>query len=96
MQMRWSPAAAEDLQDLFDYIRTDNPSVAQRAAEIIYMRASELGAHPYQGRPGRILGTRELPLPPLPFIVVYRVREDADVIEIINVIHGAQGWPPAS
>jgi len=33
-------------------------------------------------------GTRELPLLPLPFIVVYRVLKD--VVEIANVVHGAQ------
>src|SRR5260370_34065935 len=30
MQIRWSPAAAEDLDQLFDYIRPDNP--VQRSA----------------------------------------------------------------
>jgi len=51
--------------------------------------------HPNQGRQGRVTGTRELALTPLPFIVVYRVRELLDAIEIVNVIHGAQRWPPA-
>ena len=96
MQIRWSPAAADDLEQLFDYIRTDNPSAAQRVAQTIYDRAGGLGTHPYQGRRGRVEGTRELPLPPLPFIVVYRVLEHSDAIEIVNVIHGAQRWPPAS
>jgi toxin ParE1/3/4 len=41
-------------------------------------------------------GTRELPLPPLPFIVIYRVLERADAVEIVNVIHGAQRWPPGN
>ena len=95
MQIRWSPAAAADLEQLFDYIRTDNPGAAQRVAQTIYERAAGLGTYPYQGRRGRVAGTRELPLSPLPFIVVYRVLEHADAIEIVNVIHGAQRWPPA-
>jgi len=33
-----------------------------------------------------------LPLPPLPFVVVFRIRKD--FVEIANVIHGAQKWPP--
>jgi len=96
MQIRWSPAAAEDLQQLFDYIQENNPFEAQRVAQTIYERVHNLTAHPYQGRQGRVVGTRELPLPPLPFIVVYQVQEDLDVLEIINIIHGAQRWPPAS
>jgi toxin ParE1/3/4 len=96
MQIRWSPAAASDLQQLFDYIRTENPSAARRVAETIYNRVTALAMHPNQGRSGRVTGTRELALTPLPFIVVYRVRERLDAIEIINVIHGAQRWPPAT
>jgi plasmid stabilization system protein ParE len=29
--------------------------------------------------------------PGLPFLVVYRIRED--VIEINRILHGAQNWP---
>jgi len=96
MQIRWSPGSAEDLEQIFNYIRTDNPDAAQRLAQTIYDRADALGADPYLGRRGRVEGTRELPLPPLPFIIVYRVLEQADAIEIVNVIHGAQRWPPAT
>jgi toxin ParE1/3/4 len=51
-----------------------------------------LKSFPHNGRTGRVDGTRELPLPPLPFVVVYRIL--ADIVEIANVIHGAQRWPP--
>jgi plasmid stabilization system protein ParE len=43
------------------------------------------------GRPRRVAGTRELALAPLPFIVVYRVKEDR--VEIARILHGAQRWP---
>ena len=93
MQIRWSPEAADDLQRIVEYIRQDNPKAARRVATEIYERAiAALETFPYSGRPGRVEGTRELPLPPLPFIVVYRVRNDA--VEIANILHGAQKWPP--
>ena len=94
MQIRWSLDAAADLENIVDYIRRDNPAEAQRVGREIYTRLGMLGAFPFGGRRGRVEGTRELPLPPLPFIVVYRVLERADVVEIVNVIHGAQRWPP--
>ena len=94
MHVRWSPSAAHDLEQIFDYIRADNNSAAQRVTQAIYERVEVLATHPYQGRRGRIAGTRELPLPPLPFIVVYRVLESEDVIGVAGVIHGAQRWPP--
>ncbi|PYU03508.1 MAG: type II toxin-antitoxin system mRNA interferase toxin, RelE/StbE family [Acidobacteria bacterium] len=92
MQLRWSPAAAEDLFRLIKYIRQENPAAAQRIAKTIYESAGSLKSLPNKGRTGRVEGTRELPLPPLPFVVVYRVLEER--VEIANVIHGAQKWPP--
>ncbi len=92
MLIRWSPVAAEDLIRIVEYIRQENPSAALRIAKTIYESASSLTSFPHRGRTGRVEDTRELPLPPLPFIVVYRVLESA--VEIANVIHGAQKWPP--
>jgi plasmid stabilization system protein ParE len=57
-----------------------------------YESAGSLKSFPNKGRTGRVEGTRELPLPPLPFVVVYRIRKDN--VEIANIIHGAQKWPP--
>jgi toxin ParE1/3/4 len=92
MQVRWSPAAAEDFFRIIEYIRQENPPAAQRIARTIYESAGSLKSFPYRGRAGRVEGTRELPLPPLPFVVVYRLVKD--IVEIVNVIHGAQKWPP--
>jgi toxin ParE1/3/4 len=94
MQIRWSPDAVADLASIVEYIRLDNPAVAQRIGQTIYNRLSVLGAFPQTGRLGRVEGTREFPLPPLPFIVIYRVIANTDTLEIVNIIHGAQRWPP--
>ena len=92
MEIRWSPAAAQDLLHIVEYIAQENPSAAERIAKAIYAGAGSLASFPYRGRQGRVENTRELPLPPLPFLVVYRVV--ADAVEIANVVHGAQKWPP--
>jgi toxin ParE1/3/4 len=63
-------------------------------ARAIHDNAASLRQFPYKGRTGRVEGTRELPLPSLPFIVVYRIVKDD--VEIANVVHGAQKYPPAS
>ena len=36
-------------------------------------------------------GTRELIFSGIPFLVMYRVRDD--VVEILRILHGAQRWP---
>jgi toxin ParE1/3/4 len=92
MQLRWSPAAAADLFRIIEFIRQENAPAARRIARTIYGSAASLKSFPNKGRTGRVEGTRELALPPLPFVVVYRIRRD--VVEIANVIHGAQKWPP--
>jgi len=43
---------------------------------------------PKRGRPGREAGTRELLFPSLPYVVVYRVREES--IEVLRIYNSAQ------
>ena len=50
-----------------------------------------LPGRPAIGRPGRVLGTRELVIGRLPYIVPYRVREKD--IEILRVLHTSRRWP---
>jgi toxin ParE1/3/4 len=94
MEIRWSPEAVLDFTAIVQYIRQDNSSAALRVARAIYDAVAQLNTFPNRGRPGRINGTRELPLPRLPFVVVYRVRENT--VEIVRLLHGAQQWPATS
>jgi len=71
MELRGSPKAADDLENIVRYIQEhDSPEAGRRVAGVIYERAGGLQAMPNRGRPGRIDSTRELVLPPLPFIIV--------------------------
>jgi toxin ParE1/3/4 len=91
MEICWSPETAFDFTAIVQYIRQDNSSAALRVARSIYDAVAQLNTFPNRGRPGRVNGTRELPLPRLPFVVVYRVRENA--VEIVRLLHGTQRWP---
>jgi addiction module RelE/StbE family toxin len=91
MEVRWSPEAADDLEQIVQYIQTDSPEVARTVAAMIMDAAGGLSVFPNRGRVGRMEGTRELVLDRLPWIAVYRVRNDA--VEIVRIYHGAQGWP---
>ena len=88
MLIRWSPEAADDLARIVDFINRDNPAAARRVADTVLRRCDDLQALPERGRPGRIVGTRELVLVPLPYIVVYRVRPDA--VEIVRIYQRAE------
>ncbi|MEZ5365272.1 MAG: type II toxin-antitoxin system RelE/ParE family toxin [Bryobacterales bacterium] len=88
--IRWSPEAAADLEGIVDRIEIDNPNRATEIAREILDRVAALAQFPNLGRPGRRPGTRELVIPGLPFLAIYRLRKD--VVEIGRVLHGAQYW----
>jgi addiction module RelE/StbE family toxin len=91
MRVRWTAPAAQDLQEIARYIRRDNPSAARAVAKTLFDAANGLNVLPLRGRMGRIAGTRELVVPPLPYIIVYQVKSSA--VHILRVYHGARNWP---
>ena len=58
--------------------------------ERILESTEQLDRFPYIGRIGRAPGTYELVVPGLPYIVVYQVNADDDVLIVIGIFHGAQ------
>ena len=92
MHIRWTQPAARDLTNICDYTENHNGSEAARKVAIrIYEAVASLKQFPHMGRPGRKPGTRELVLPDLPFLAIYRVGEE--VIVVARILHGAQQWP---
>ena len=87
MRVRWLRTALRNLDDHADYIARDDSSAAVRAVDRVETAVAGLGEYPGMGRPGRVPLTRELVVPGTPFVVVYRVRRD---VEIIRVLHAAQ------
>jgi toxin ParE1/3/4 len=91
MRLRWTPAAANDLESIRDYLVLHLPSFTQSTIIEIYQAILALRSTPFRGRAGREEGTRELVLPRLPYVVVYRVKEND--VEILHIYHGAQHRP---
>ena len=92
MRLRWTRRAERDLDEIASYIGQDSPAAAARVVlELIERVEASLPERPAIGRPGRVLGTRELVIGGLPYIVPYRVREKD--IEILRVLHTSRRWP---
>jgi addiction module RelE/StbE family toxin len=91
VQIRWLRTALRNLDSEAEYIAKDNPSAAARTVESIIEALLQLRRHPAMGRPGRVLGTRELVISGTPYIIPYRVR--GGTVEILRVFHGARRWP---
>ena len=91
MRVRWTTDAADDLERICDYIAESSSDSARRVAKAIVEGIASLQTVPNRGRPGRVEGTRELVFAPLPFVAVYEVHEEA---QVLRILHGAQHWPP--
>jgi addiction module RelE/StbE family toxin len=90
MRIRWTVPAADDLQDIKNYLQQNYPHFAEPTVRTIYQRIRSLKTSPDRGRPGHRSGTRELVITPLPYVVVYAVK--AEAVEILHIYHGAQDW----
>ena len=87
----WQKGAVQDLDSVFDFIGAENPIAALTVCELIEKRVGQLADHPYLGREGRVISTRELVIAGTPFIVAYRVS--VKQVDILAVLHGAMRWP---
>jgi len=87
MRIRWTFAAAADLERIRDYLQEHEPHLARPTVLKLYEGRS-LKTMPRRGRVGREEGTRELVFAPLPYIAAYRVKEQA--IEVLHIYHAAR------
>lgn len=91
MRILWTRRALRTLDEIAEYISRERPTAASRQVRRIREAVLHLAQHPRIGRPGRVVGTRELVVSGTPFIVPYRLRNGE--VEILTVLHGARRWP---
>jgi addiction module RelE/StbE family toxin len=91
MEVRWTRRARRRLDDYTDYIALRNPKAADEVLQRVRHDVDGLADNPLMGRQGRFLGTRELVIAGLPYVVVYRVRGQR--VEVITVHDTRQQWP---
>lgn len=94
MRLVFDPAAADDLDRIFDWVAKDNPQAARSVLAGIENKIGQLAyGFPKIGRPGRTPGTRELVS--APYVIVYELREQLGEVLVRAVFHGAQGRSPS-
>jgi toxin ParE1/3/4 len=89
MRVRWTTRAADDLTDIVEYIRKDNPAAARRLAQTIYQGIAALRTFPNSGRAGLAGNTRELVFSS--YVVVYEIMDGQ--VRVLRIRHTAQDWP---
>jgi addiction module RelE/StbE family toxin len=91
MRIRWTPTAADDLEHIKDYLTEHYPHLARSTVLELYEAIRSLKTFPQRGRPGRESGTHELVFSRLPYIAVYRIKEQT--VEVLHIHHTAQSRP---
>jgi toxin ParE1/3/4 len=94
MNIAWTRRAVRNLHHVRNFIRLDNPAASERVGARIEAAAANLARFPESGRIGEVPGTRELVLPALPYLIVYRVSGDS--VQILRVLHEKQKWPQST
>jgi plasmid stabilization system protein ParE len=90
MKVIFDEDAQDDLRRILNWIAQDNSGSAERFIKRILDRIARLESPElvHMGRPGLVEGTPELLEGP--YIIVYRVDEEAGEIVIGSVVHGAR------
>ncbi|HLD08906.1 MAG TPA: type II toxin-antitoxin system RelE/ParE family toxin [Methylophilaceae bacterium] len=91
MQVVWLKTALNNLDDIAAYISKENPVAAAQVAEAIVAQINQLKSQPALGRPGRVLGTRELVITNTHYLVPYRIKNNA--VEVLRIFHTSRKLP---
>ncbi len=91
MRVRWLRQALANLEAEASHIAQDDPVAARLVVKRVRDAVALLQEQPGLGRPGRVLGTRELLVPRTRYLVPYRVR--GDVVEVLRVFHTSRRLP---
>lgn len=86
-----TPAASQDLDDIYDYLAQRNPAAAARVIDDLRQRCRALADFPGMGRRCGELAPGLRCSPVRGYIIVYRPTDDG--VEIVRIVHGARNLP---
>ena len=91
MQVQWTNKAKTRLEEIEAYIAQESPTTAKKLIfTIIKKTATQLSKYPDSGKPGRLMGTRELLFSDTPYLVVYTVR--SNIVTVLTIFHTAKNF----
>ena len=93
MKLRFTPRAVEDIAEIANYIRSENPSAAERVRASILESLESLVLFPRIGRVQSEAGVRKLVTPKYRYIVYYTLDEAFDEVIVLTIRHPARERP---
>jgi toxin ParE1/3/4 len=85
LSIKWAAPARQDILEATKHALEDDPAKAATLADTIFKAVEQLALFPGSAPPGRIEGTRQLNLPKLPFVIVYKVG--ITDLRILRILH---------
>lgn len=83
-----SPLSLRDLQNIHDYIASDNPDAASAFLDRIDSRLEMLREHPLIGRRREELPVGVRCITEGNYLLIYRFLVDQNTVELVRVLHG--------
>lgn len=90
MNLRFTPQATQDLSNIADYIRTENPMAAARVRAAILESLQVLISFPHIGRSQSVEDVRKLITRRFGYLVYYQIDEAASEIVVLAIRHPAR------
>ena len=90
MKLRFTHQAKQDLDDVADYIREQNPDAALRVRAAIVRSLRTLVLFPRIGRQQKVRSVRKLITRRYRYLIYYMVDESAEEIVILTIQHPAR------
>ena len=87
MKLRFTSRAADELEEIIEYIRKRSPQGARHVRLRIHKMTSRVLVHPYTGTLTSS-GLRRMATTPYPYLIFYEVF--ADEVIIIGIRHSAR------
>lgn len=90
----WAPAARFDLKEIASYIADSRPEASARFVKNLFHSIEHLKDFPEAGRTVPEFGDSSIrEIIRKPCIIVYRIKQDKGIIEIVRIWHAARGAP---
>jgi len=91
MKIKVTPKANRDIESIYHYItERSDISTAKKVLVSLEVMLDHLAEYSQLGKDGRVKNTRELIVPKLPLVIVYKIYSDH--IAITAIMHTSKKW----
>jgi toxin ParE1/3/4 len=91
VKLRYAWRARTDIDGIHEYVAQHDRRAASSVVRRIRSASQLLAKYPGLGRATDMAGVRVFPIVPFPYLIYYRVADDA--LEVIHVRHGRRDVP---